>query len=81
MQLVQKKRAFVSVNICVFVFVCVCVYLIYKFIHNSVGHYVHTYTKLRTCTIYKHTNQGQSRIKYLHKYRSKLHKMQHINKA
>jgi len=71
MQLVQKKRAFVIVNICVFV--CDCVYLIYKFIHNSVGHYVHTYTKLRTCTINKHTIQGQSIIEYLNKYRSKLH--------
>jgi len=24
---------------------------VYTFIHNIVGHYVHTYTKLHTCTI------------------------------
>jgi len=24
---------------------------VYKFIHNIVDHYVHTYTKLHTCTI------------------------------
>ena len=45
---------------------------VYKFIHNTVGNYAHTYTKLHTCTIYKHTYQGQYRIKYLHKYRYKL---------
>ena len=44
---------------------------IYKFIHNTVGQYVHTYTKLHTCTIKKHTYQGQYRIKYFHKYRYK----------
>ena len=42
-------------------------------IHNTVGRYVHTYTQLHTCTIYKHTYQDQCRIKYFHKYRSKLH--------
>jgi len=47
--------------------------VIYKFIHNTVGHYVHTYKKLHTCTLIKHTYQGQYRIKYLHKYRYKLH--------
>ena len=46
---------------------------VYKFIHNTVGHYVHTYTQLHTCTIYKHTYQDQCIIKYFHKYRSKLH--------
>ena len=45
---------------------------VYKFIHNTVGKYVPTYTKLHTCTINKHTFQGQYRIKYLHKYRYKL---------
>ena len=42
---------------------------VYKFIHNTVGNNVHTYTKLHICTINKHTFQGQYRIKYLHKYR------------
>ena len=46
---------------------------VYKFIHNTVGRYVHTYSKLHTRTINKQTYQGQYRIKYLHKYRSKLH--------
>ena len=44
---------------------------VYKFIQITVGHYVHTYTKLRT--INKHTYQDQCRIKYLHRYRSTLH--------
>jgi len=48
---------------------------VYKFIQNTAGRYVQTYTKtkLHTCIINKHTYQGQFRIKYLPKYRSKLH--------
>jgi len=40
---------------------------VYRFIHNTVGQYVHIYTKLHTRTINKHT--CQYRIKYVHKYR------------
>jgi len=59
---------------------------VYKFIHNTVGHYVHTYTKLHTCTINKHTYQGRFMIKYIYtnidiNYNTLRHKMQHINKA
>jgi len=50
------------------------------------SHYVHTYTKLHTCTINKHTYQGQYKIKYLHKYIyinyiTLRHNMQNINKV
>jgi len=52
---------------------------------NTVEHYVHTFTKLHTCTINKHTYQVQCRIKYFHNidliYITLRHKMQHINKA
>jgi len=34
---------------------------------------IHTYTTLHTCTINKHTYQGQCKTKYLHKYRYLLH--------
>ena len=46
---------------------------LYKFIPNTVGHYVHTYTRLHIGTTHKHTYQDQCGIKYLHEYRSKLH--------
>ena len=38
---------------------------VYKFIQTTAGRYVQTYTKtkLHTCTINKHTYQGQFRIK------------------
>jgi len=42
-------------------------YKFYKFIQNTVGNYVHTYTQLHICTINKHTYQDQYKIKYLHK--------------
>jgi len=35
---------------------------VYFLIHNTVGHYVRTYTKSHTCTINKHTYRGQYRI-------------------
>jgi len=54
------------------VFILIDTAICFKFIHNAVGQYVHMHTKLHTCTIDKHTYQGQYRIKYLHKYRSKL---------
>ena len=54
------------------VFILIDTAICFKFIHNTVGQYVHMHTKLHTCTINKHTYQGQYRIKYLHKYRSKL---------
>ena len=60
-------------------------YKFYKCIHNTVGRYVHTYTQLHTCTINKHTYQGQYKLNIytiidIH-YITLRHKMHHINKA
>ena len=48
------------------------VYTFTKFIQNTVGHYIITYTKLHTCTINTHTYQDSIELNISHK-KSKLH--------
>ena len=66
------------------VYLLTVIQFFYKFIHTTVVRYIHTYTKLRTCTTNKHTYQGQYINIYTNidlNYITLRHKMQHINKA